>query len=153
MNKTERFPFRWNVKVFNWNRQLIENFDVLKYREDEIKKLKKKYKDNKEEFGKALRVRLMSQYWSRSEWEIIITRTEDERIVLSPWCGAQDAAAVSIDVTDDTDFDWKEFANLHISKQVFKDRAKVDVYDQIEYRWDDFLDFVWSYRHKYQRSK
>lgn len=153
MNKTERPAFRWTVKVFNYNCQLIENFDVLKYREDEIKKLKKKYKDNKEEFGKTLRVRLMSQYWSRSEWETIITRTEDGHIVLSPWCGARDVDAASIDVTDDTDFDWKGFAELHISKQVFKNRAKIDVYDQIEYRWDDFLDFVWNYRHKYQRSK
>lgn len=153
MNKTERPAFRWTVKVFNYNCQLIENFDVLKYREDEIKKLKKKYKDNKEEFGKTLRVRLMSQYWSRSEWEIIITQTEDGHIVLSPWCGARDVDAASIDVTDDTGFDWKGFAELHISKQVFKDRAKIDVYDQIEYRWDNFLDFVWNYRHKYQRSK
>ena len=153
MSKTERPPFSWMVKVFNCNRQLIENFDVLKYREDEIKKLKKKYKDNKEEFSKTLRARLMSQYWAHSEWEIIIARTEDGRIVLSPWCGARDADAISIDVTDDTDFDWKGFADLHISKQVFKNQAKVDVYDQIEYRWAEFLDFVWNYRHKYQRNK
>lgn len=151
-NKNIRTPFRWTAKVFNFNGRSITDYDILEYREKDIKRLKKKYPD-KDAFSEALRRILLAQYWSRAEWELIIAKTADGRIILSPWCGCADPDAASIDVTDDPTFDWSGFAAFHIAKQVFKDRAKIDVYDQIVYRWDDFLDFVWNYHHKYQRSK
>lgn len=153
MNKKNiRAPFRWTAKVFSFNGHLITDYNILEYREEDIKRLKKKYPD-KAAFSEALRLTLLSQYWSRAEWELIIAKTADGRIILSPWCGCADPDAASVDVTDDSTFDWSGFAEFHIAKQVFKDRAKIDVYDQIVYRWDDFLDFVWNYHHKYQRSK
>ena len=153
MNKKNiRVPFRWTAKVFSFNRHSITDYNILEYREEDIKQLKKKYPD-KAAFSEALRYTLLSQYRSRAEWELIITRTAEGRIILSPWCGCTDPDAVSIDVTDDPAFDWSGFVEFHIAKQIFKDRAKIDVYDQIIYRWDDFLDFIWNYHHKYQRSK
>lgn len=151
-NKNIRIPFRWTVKVFSFNGRSITDHNVLEYREKDIKRLKKKYPD-KDAFSEALRRTLLSQYWSRAEWELIIAKTAEGRIILSPWCGCADPDAASIDVTDDPTFDWSGFAAFHIAKQVFKDRAKIDVYDQIIYQWDDFLDFIWNYHHKYQRSK
>ena len=41
----------WKVKNFDMNSQLIRDYDVLKYREEDIKKLKKKCA-NKQEFSK-----------------------------------------------------------------------------------------------------
>ena len=41
--KKEVKPFSWIVKIFDCNAQKIKDYDILKYREDDIKKLKKKY--------------------------------------------------------------------------------------------------------------
>ena len=115
MNKKNiRAPFSWTAKVFNFNGRSITDYDILEYREKDIKRLKKKYPD-KDTFSEALRRTLLSQYWSRAEWELIITRTVEGRIILSPWCGCTDPDAASIDVTDDPTFDWSGFAEFHIA--------------------------------------
>ena len=149
--KKEVKPFSWIVKNFDCNAQKIKDYDILKYREDDIKKLKKKCA-TKEEFAEALRRECMYHFWSKAEWELIIEYTEDSRVILRPWCGCYNPDEVKIDVTDDTSFDWQGFAAKHIRKQIFKNKAKIDAWDQIEYRWDEFVEYVWEYHHKWQRS-
>lgn len=150
--KKEFKPLSWKVKNFDCNKQVIEDYDVLKYREAEIKKLKKKY-PTKEEFEEALRSEMFYHFNSRCEYELIIEITEDERVLLKPWVGARDEAKSTIDVTDDTSFDWKSFAKEHIGKQIFKNEAKFDLYDQLCFVWNGFLDYVYNYHHKWQRRK
>lgn len=145
-------PMKWLVKQFDVNAQKITDYDVLKYREDFIKKLKRKCA-GKDEFGEALRREMMWRYWSKCEYEIIVKRTEDNRLFLCAWCGCYDENNAAIEVTDDKTFDWSGFAKLHIDSQIFGDEAKVDIYDQLMYRWDEFVDYCWEYRHKYQRVK
>ena len=140
-------------KEFDCNRQMIENYDILRYREDDIKKLKKKC-GTKEEFAEELRREFMWRYWSKAEHELIISRTEDGRILLSPWCGCRDEEKATIDVTNDESYDWKGFADQHIKEQIFDNRAKIDVYDQIMYA-DNFtklVDYLWYTRLKYERD-
>ena len=141
--------FSWLVTNFNCNKQKIEKYDVLRYREEDIKKLKKKY-PIKEEFEKELKIRCQSRFWSRAEYELIL-EIGDEHVCLKPWCGCRDSN-YKIDVTDETDFDWKCFAEKHINLK-YGPEAKIDVWDQLEYRWDEFVDYVWSYHHKWQRKK
>lgn len=141
------------VKEFNFNKQAIEDVDVLKYREEQIKKLKKKCA-NKEEFAKKLESEFRWQYWSRSEYELIIEITEDNRVLLKPWVGCRDIEKATIDVSDDTGFDWRGFAKEHISKQIYKNKAKVDIFDQICYgnRFEYLVDYLWTTRFKYERK-
>lgn len=145
-------PMSWLVKNFDCNAQKIKDYDVLKYREDDIKKLKKKCA-TKEEFAEALKRNLMYQFWSRAEYELIIKQTDDGHIWLSPWCGCRNPKDVAICVDDDEDFDWKAFSGEHISKQIYKNEAKISVWDQLEFRWDNFVDYCWNYHHKWQRTK
>lgn len=91
------------VKYYNCNANKIKDYDVLKRRESEIKKLKKKCA-TKKEFSEALRSELVWRFWSKAEWELIITKDENGRIVLSPWCGCSDPDSVAVDVTNDTRF-------------------------------------------------
>ena len=56
------------------------------------------------------------------------------------------STAQGVDVTDDNNFDWKIFAEQHIKKQIYKNKAKIDVYDQLKFRWNDFITYVWEYR-------
>lgn len=152
MAKREFKPLTWKVKNYLVSTDKIWDYDVLSYREDQIKKLKKKC-STKEEFAEAMKLEMMSQYWSRCEYEVIIEVDENNHIWLSPWVGCQNPENVKIDVTDDDNFDWKGFANEHIGKQIYKNEAKIDIYDQLQWKWDEFIDYVWNYRHKYQRKK
>ena len=152
MEKKEFKPFIWNVMNYDCNRNVIKEYNILAYKEDPIKKMRKQY-STKEEFSDNLKRELKWQYWSRSEYELILTKTEDNRIILTPWCGCKNPDEVAIDVTDNTDFDWNGFADKHIKRQIYKNSAKIDVWDQIEHRWKEFVDYVWNYHFKYQRKR
>ena len=146
MNKLK--PMSWKVKRFDCNAQKIIDYDILHNLESEIKKLKKINK-TKDEFEDAFKRRIMWQYWGRCEYELIIVKS-DERIILSPWVGCFNPSQVEIDVTNYDDFDWIGFADKHIRNG--RREAKIDIYNQVMYRWDEFLNYCWNYRHKYQRS-
>lgn len=57
---------------------------------------------------------------------------------------------VKIDVTTREDFDWVEFAKKYIQHG---NDAKIDVWDQLEFRFSDFATYCWEYHHKWQRNK
>lgn len=149
--KKEFKPLSWKVKNFDCNKQVIEDYDILKYREDFIKKLKKKC-ETKEKFAEQMRRECQWRYWSKAEYELIIRLTDDGRVVLLPWCGGRDPESIAIDVTNDTSFDWKGFAAEHIKKQIFKNEAKIDVYSQLEWKWAEFINYCWHTRLKYERD-
>ena len=140
----------WKVKNFDFNQQMIKDYDVLKYREDQIKELKKQCATREEFAGKLLR-EFHWQYWSRSEYELIIEITEDERILLRPWAGCRDEE-LFIDVTDDTAFDWKGFAAHHVGKQIYENKAKIDIYSQLCWKWHELVDLCWYTRLKWERK-
>lgn len=141
------------VKYYNTNGNRIEDYDVLKHREFEIKQLKKKC-TTKDEFAEFLRREFMWRFWSKAEWELIVTKAADGRVVLSPWCGCVGPDFIAIDVTNDKSFDWSGFADEHIKRQIFKNQAKIDVYDQIIYRnrFSNLVDNLWHTRLSYERD-
>lgn len=141
----------WFVTYYDINADKIECYNILKHREDFIKKLKKKC-DTKEEFAEKLRREMMYRFWSKCEWELIIEIDDNNRIWLIPWVGCRNPENVRIDVTDKEDFDWKNFADKHIDKQIYQNKAKIDVFDQLEWRWDEFIDCCWHTRLKYERD-
>lgn len=151
MAKREFKPLTWKVKNYLINENKIWDYDVLKYREDQIKKLKKKCV-SKEEFAKELRKEFFWQYWGRCEYEVIIEIDDDNRIWLKPWVGCRNHDEVKIDVTDNQSFDWRSFANEHIGKQIYKNEAKIDIFDQLQWKWDEFIDYLWYNRLKYERD-
>ncbi len=151
--KKEFKLFSYLVTDYDINLNKIKYYDILKYREDDIKKMKKQC-STKEEFSEALRREMMYRFWSKAEYELIIRLTEDGRVILRPWCGCRNPDDVEIDVSDRTDFDWVGFAEKHINKR-YGNEAKVDIYDQLTYgdNWTRFIDFVYNYHHKWQRRK
>lgn len=152
-NKSEGFS--WKVKLFDCNKKKIVDHDVLAYKEEEIKKLKKQYRSF-EEFSEALRMKMMSQYWSRCEYEVLLGLV-DKKLVLYPWVGySGDLEDVLYDTIGDKTFDWASFYNSHIESRYRSTpyaAMKIDVYDQLKFVWGDFTRFVWHFHHKYQRKK
>lgn len=152
MNSIKSSELHWLVMYHDVNADKIKYYDVLKHRNDDIKKLKKECK-NKDEFSLRIRREFMWRYWSKCEWELIIEIDDNNRILLTPWCGCREPEAVRIDVTDRDDFDWRGFAEDHILNKGYRhNRAKIDVFDQLEYRWEEFVDYCWYTRLKYERD-
>lgn len=150
--KTEFKILTWLVTYYDCNADKIKYYNILKYREDFIKKLKKKC-NTKEEFSEKMRQEMMWAYWSKCEWELIIEVDDNNRIWLSPWVGCRNPENVRIDVTDREDFDWRNFAEDHILNKGYENgEAKIDVFDQLEYRWDEFIDYCWYTRLRYERD-
>lgn len=138
----------WKVKYFNCNAQRIEDYDIFKYSyKDFVKKLKKTCV-NKEEFSEAIEREMIYRFWSRSEWELIIEFDDEGHIWLNPWVGCREPANVRIDVTDDKDFDWRGFIS---TSHLRNNYAKIDVYDQLKYRWDELITYLWTTRQKWER--
>lgn len=135
----------WIVYNFNINAQKIETYNIFKHYSfrEYVKEAEKKYK-TKEEFEKQLKRELHYYFWSKAEHELIIEITEDNRIFLNPWCGCREPEKVRIDVTDNSSFDWKGFAEKHIGQQIYDNKAKIDVSDQVEYVWNDFVEYAWK---------
>ena len=139
--------FSWIVMNYNCNANRIEQYDVLKNRVDRMKKLKKTAK-NKDEFSSLLEREMMWQYWSRSDYELILEKCNHE-LWLKPWCGCHNPEEVKIDVTNDTF--WKEFAKQHDSW--WDNETKIDIYDQLKFKWSEFVDYCWNTRLPYERKR
>lgn len=147
-----RTPFSWKVCIFDINSNKLVDYDILKHREKFVKDLKKSC-STKEEFVDRFFRDLMWQYWSRCEYELLIY-IENERVFVQPWVGCTDPEEARVDVTEFPNFNWQAFAELMIYNKGYKDGvAKIDAYDQLRFRFDELADFVWNYKHKYQRNK
>lgn len=138
---------KWTVKHYDYNIPAITDYDLFPYFEEFLLKLKKQ-KLTREEFAKEIKSELMYHYWSKCEYEIFIEKENDGRIYLLPHCGGREKDVAFLYVTDDTSFDWKGFAEMHIKMQIYGNKAKIDIWNQIEYRFDEFIEYCWDGIHK-----
>jgi hypothetical protein len=137
----------WNVYYFDINGREIGTFNIFKHYSfmEEVKKIIKKWKD-KGIFASELNSSLMYYFWSKAEWELVVEITEDNRIFLIPWCGCREPEKIKIDVTNDTNLDWRSFADVHTKRQIYGNSAKIDVYNQVVFNWNLFVDYIWDRR-------
>ena len=105
----------WNVFYHDSNKQEIITFNIFKHYafNDNVQKLLKKYKD-KNEFAEKLKRELMYYFWSKSEYEIII----------SPWCGGRDTKDIKVDIYTQVMNNWSIFLEYVWNS---KKRRKKDV--------------------------
>lgn len=139
--------FSWLVMNYNCNANRIEQYDVLKYRVDWMRKLKRQCKDIGE-FTEKLNNEMLWRYWSRAEYELILEKYNDE-LWLKPWCGCHNPEEVKINVTKDNF--WQEFAKQY--DNWWDNEAKIDIYDQLKFKWPEFVDYCWNTRLPYERSR
>lgn len=91
----------WNVFYENFNGRKIESYNIFRHYSfyEDCKKAAKKYKDDRESFEKHIKSSLMYYYWSKCEWEI----------VLSSWPSGDRTPDRKIDVYDQVMLNWKPF--------------------------------------------
>lgn len=138
----------WKVLHYDINANKIEEYNILRYKESLIRQLKKQCVDL-EDFSKKIRGQMQYYYWARSEHELII-ELEDNRVFLSPWCGRKDAKR--IEVFSDHSFDWLGFAKQQVNKQTYGNKAKIDIYAQLMWKWEDFVVYCWYTHLPYERK-
>lgn len=82
----------WFVYIEDFNANKIIKYNIFKHYRfvDDVKKCYKKYKDNYDSFSTEVRKSLMYYFWSKCEWEII----------LSGWPPRDDFDEKKIDVYD-----------------------------------------------------
>ena len=74
-----------------------------------------------------------------------MTNLQSGRVILSPRIGCRNPEDVEIDVTDNNDFDWKGFAAEN-EKKSREGEIVIDIWDQIKYRFDDFINYCREYK-------
>lgn len=126
------------------NRDIIEEFNIFNHY-GFWRNLKKNKEKNKEDFIIQLRKDDFYYFWSKAEYGLII-RIKDDKIFLLPWCGSKRPDLAKIDVTDNENFDWSGFAKYYIGREIFDKETKIDIKNQIDYMWHDFVDYVWDNR-------
>lgn len=129
----------WDVIHQSVNRGVIEKWNVFDHGGvmENITKAFKKHKNNKEEFLKAVKSSLMYYYWSKCEWEVVLSN-QDGKMIITPWVGRRDEH-IFLDVSDDKDFDWLGFYNKMTEHYVVEHNSvKIDVYDQVMFMWNEF---------------
>ncbi|MBE6701177.1 MAG: hypothetical protein E7582_04740 [Ruminococcaceae bacterium] len=134
---------QWIVKNFDCNKDKIIDYDIMPYLNPYLLKFKKQ-KKTREEFADAVRSELKYQFWGRCQYELVIEIRDNDRIFLLPWIGSRDNEKVAIEVTDDKSFDWEGFAEKHVSKQRFGNSAKIDIWNQVDYRFEEFISYCWD---------
>ena len=105
----------WNVYISDFNGKKIDTYNIFESSglELDCKKNYKKNKDDRDAFLERLRKDLMYWYWSKCEWEII----------LSHWPPRKDAREEKIDVYDQIMLNWKLFGDyVWVHKDEFKTR-------------------------------
>jgi hypothetical protein len=137
--------FSWTAMHYNINADKIEPYEVLKHRESSIRDVVKKSDGDRKKVSDFLKREFLHQYWSRCEYELILTRIND-RLYLYPWVGCRNPEGVRVEVTDDPNFDWAGFY-VWITSKKFESAGeiKIDIYDQLIARWDELIDLVLEY--------
>ena len=133
----------WNVYYHDFNTNEIKIYNIFKHSKfvEYIKKHKKKC-ETKEDFAEKVRRELFYYFGSKCEWETIFTN-KDGRIIITPWVGRKEEAF--LDITDDETVNWVDFHEWMVKTTYEKDGSvKVDVYSQVMYRFDEFVDFCWE---------
>lgn len=125
----------WNVYKISCSTQKLGVFNVFEHDSFycNIRKLLK-MNISKENFAEQLR-REAQYYWSKTEWECIITSNQPyidckelQRIISE--CNLQRKNANS------------PFRRAHVN---LSNSDKIDVYAQLCANWDEFVDYVWSH--------
>lgn len=123
----------WNVYKHDFNSEQIKLFNIFDHSRftESVKELKRK-KLPKEEFADRLKREVMYYFWSKYEYETVVT-TFPPRITN----GELDKAIA------ERDRRLREYGQCRSSIQITPEEyIKIDIYDQVRLNWDVFVDYV-----------
>jgi hypothetical protein len=141
--KEDKTKLVWNVfnecngeicplNIFEYNYKFLEDLLIAK----------RKYKNNFEEFVEHVRKSLQYYYWSKSEYETVIT-------TWPPYIESEELNRLNKEKHEreirNRPF-YRDAVNLTI-------RYKIDIYTQVMMNWDRFIDYLWNNKHLLTKKK
>lgn len=117
---------KFNVIVYNINSKQFETYDIIPYLVSQYQKAESKPKTF-EEFKEFVKAKAQYQWWSRCEYEII----------LSPWPYVSSPSERWDKKGEDNIEAWKEHWKKHL-----KECQKIDVYYQVRINLDVITNLV-----------
>lgn len=126
----------WYIINYDFNSRKIEAVNLFEYNWVFLKSLleaKKKYKDSFIDFAEEVRSALQHEFWSRCEYETIITSwpphiDSEELDRLNEERNKKLIEGYSV---------YRQNVNLDVS-------YKIDIYTQVMMNWDRFIEYVWN---------
>lgn len=134
----------WNVFVEDINARKIEVhniFDHHRFMEDLVD-IKKEVMNDRNAFADKVRSSLMYFYWSKCEWEVVVTSWP-------PYVDSKEVDRLADEKTNmliDYGRFYRESVNLETAE-------KIDVYDQVMMNWDVFIEYLWNNRYLIKKPK
>lgn len=125
----------WNVLREDFNKGTIEYYDIFKegHWQETIESLMRSC-NSKEEFAVELRKKLMYQYWSRSEYEIVVTSWP-------PYIKVENIDEMKSEIErHNSEYNWEQ---VRISPTLTVAK-KIDVFEQLNMNWEQFINYVWE---------
>lgn len=135
---------KWYVYYQNINSREIKTFNVFDHGgfRNDVEKHLKKYKD-KDEFAEKLKSSLMYYFWSKCEWEVVITSWP-------PHIKPDELNRLNSEREKTVKEYNREPYSLYVNPDVGK---KIDVYDQVKNNWHAFVDYCWNSKIHRPRKK
>lgn len=120
----------WNVFYHNTNSRNIEIFNIFDHSSfrNSVNKLKevKELGIGKPEFEEALRRIVMYYFWSKYEYEVVVTS-------FPPYINKQELERLNSE--------YEKHGRLDVRLDT---RSKIDIYTQIRLNWSVFVNYVWE---------
>lgn len=125
----------WKVLMEDFNKREIIEYDIFKggHWEQTARMLKHDIPDRKK-WEEAFRIKLMSQFWARSEYEVVITSWPS-------WIETEDIDKLQKEVEDREKTWGSKPIKVNITPTVAR---KIDIYEQLRMNWKIFTDYVWE---------
>ena len=136
--KEDKTKLVWNV--FNEENGEIVPINIFEYNwvflKDGLLVAKKKYKDNFEEFAEHVRSWLQYCYWSKCEYETVITSWP-------PYIEDAELERINKEKVERIE----KYGKFYRESVDLKTGYKIDIYTQVMMNWDRFIDYVWNNKH------
>lgn len=138
-------PYKEDKSKLVWNIFAEENGEIVPinifeyswaFLKDGLLVAKKKYKDNFEAFADHIKNWLQYCYWSKSEYETIITSWP-------PYVDGKEVDRLTREKADRIE----KYGNFYRESVDLTVGFKIDVYTQVMMNWDRFIDYIWNNKH------
>lgn len=141
--KEDKTKLVWNV--FNECNGEICPLNIFEYNYkflEDLLSAKRKYKDNFEAFAEHVRKSLQYYYWSKSEYETVIT-------TWPPYITSEELNRLNKEKHE------REIRNRPFYRDVVNldTSYKIDIYTQIMMNWDRFIDYIWNNKQLLTKKK
>lgn len=141
--KEDKTKLVWNV--FNEQNGEILPINIFEYNYkflDDLFVAKQKYNDNFEKFAEEVRKSLQYCYWSKSEYETIITSWP-------PYIESDELDRLN----REKETRLEKYGNFYKEAVELNVSYKIDIYTQIMMNWDRFIDYLWNNKHLLTKKK